>query len=78
MTTFSDVRHQLHGAEEKLLAELRSARRNARQAHDLAEDAAETAHIVIADAGGDLLDFRRHRALQTNRSQFVDDAERRC
>jgi uncharacterized membrane protein len=39
MTTFSDVRHQLHGAEEKLLAELRSARRNARQAHDLAEAA---------------------------------------
>ncbi len=42
MSTFATVRHQLHEAEESLLAELRTVRRNARQAHDTAEAVAGT------------------------------------
>jgi uncharacterized membrane protein len=42
MSTFATVRHQLHEAEESLLAELRTVRRNARSAHDTAEAMAGT------------------------------------
>ncbi len=39
MSAFTAVRHQLQDAEHKLLAELRSVRRNVREAHDATEAA---------------------------------------
>ena len=51
MSTFSTVRHQLHDAEEKLLADLRAVRRNARAAHD--EAAAVEGRLTIGQRVAD-------------------------